>query len=77
LAVEVVSPNDRVKEVNDKAKAWLDAGTTLVWVVWPDTRSVTVHRAGQKPATLREQDTITGEDVLPGFQCTVAEFFGD
>lgn len=76
LAVEVVSPNDRVKEVNDKARAWLDAGTTLVWVVWPDTRSVTVHRPGQKPAILHEQDAITGEDALPGFQCTVAEFFG-
>ena len=76
LAVEVVSPNDRVKEVNDKARAWLDAGTSLVWVVWPDTRSVTVHRPGQAPGILHEQDAITGEDVLPGFQCTVAEFFG-
>ena len=77
LAVEVISPTDRVKEVDDKTQAWLDAGTPLVWVVWPDTRSVVVHRPGQPPRILHERDVITGEDVLPGFECTVAEFFGD
>lgn len=77
LAVEVISPTDRLENVDDKTQAWLDAGTPLVWVVWPDTRSVTVHRAGQAPRILHEQDTITGEDVLPGFECRVVEFFSD
>ena len=76
LAVEVVSPNDRVKEVDDKAKMWLTAGTRAVWVVWPSTRSVVVYRAGQPPRVLTAKDTITGEEVLPGFECRVAEFFG-
>ena len=77
LAIEVISRFDRVGNVEDKALAWLDAGTAMVWVVWPKTRSVTVHRAGQPPRILHEQDAITGEDVLPGFQCSVAEFFRD
>ena len=77
LAVEVISPYDRLKDVDDKTKAWLDAGTPVVWVVWADTRSVTVHRSGQPPRILHETDVITGEEVLPGFQCSVAEFFGD
>jgi len=77
LAVEVVSPSDRLADVDDKTQQWLDAGTPLVWVVWPVTRSVTVHRAGQAPRILHEQDAITGEDVLPGFECRVAEFFAD
>lgn len=75
LAVEVVSPSDRLADVDDKTQQWLAAGTPLVWVVWPVTRSVTVHRAGQAPRILHEQDAITGEDVLPGFECRVAEFF--
>jgi hypothetical protein len=33
------------------------------------------HR--QPARILHEQDTITGEEVLPGFQCRVAEFFED
>jgi Uma2 family endonuclease len=49
----------------------------MVWIVWPETRSVTVHRAGQIPRILHEQDAMIGEDVLPGFQCSVAEFFRD
>lgn len=77
LAVEIVSPSDRVGGVNDKAQAWLDAGTQLVWVVWPDTRSVTVHRAGQEPRILHERDTLGGQDVLPGFECLVAEIFSE
>jgi Uma2 family endonuclease len=77
LAVEVVSPTDRLASVKEKAQAWLAAGTPLVWVVWPDTRSVVVHRSGQSPRILHEKDAITGEEVLPGFECAVAEFFSD
>ena len=69
LAVEVVSPTDRPKDIDDKARAWLAAGTPMVWVVWPNTRSVIVHRAGQPPRILHEADTIAGEEVLPGFEC--------
>jgi Uma2 family endonuclease len=77
LAVEVVSPTDRLASVDEKAQAWLNAGTPLVWVVWPNTRSVVVHRPGQPPRILHERDAISGEEVLPGFECPVAEFFGD
>ena len=77
LAVEVISPTDRLGDVDDKTKQWLDAGTPLVWVVYPQTRSVVVHRPGQAPRILHEQDVITGEEVLPGFECRVGEFFED
>ncbi len=77
LAVEVVSPSDPSEEVEAKAQAWLDAGSLLVWVVWPETRSVTVHRPGQPVRILHEKDTITGENVLPGFECRVGEFFSE
>jgi Uma2 family endonuclease len=77
LAVEVVSPTDRLADIDEKTQDWLDAGTTLVWVIWPNTRSVVVHRAGQPPRILNERDAIAGEDVLPGFECPVAEFFTD
>ena len=77
IAVEVISPTDRLADVDSKTQAWLDAGTAIVWVVWPDPRTVIVHRPGQPPRILHDQDTITGEEVLPGFQCAVAEFFED
>ena len=75
LAAEVVSPSDRVRDVQDKAKAWLDAGTRLVWVVWPNSRTVSVYRPGEAVMTLREGETLDGGDVVPGFQCSVSEIF--
>jgi len=75
LAVEVVSPNDEVYEVDEKVQEWLDAGVRCVWVVNPMQRTVEVHRAAGAGTILRESDELTGEDVVPGFRCRVADFF--
>jgi len=48
LAVEVLSPDDRASEVNDKVQQWLGAGCRAVWVVDPKTRSVTVYRGASQ-----------------------------
>ena len=45
LAVEVVSPRDTYREVDEKVQAWLDAGATMVWVVNPKWRSISVYRS--------------------------------
>ena len=77
LVVEVVSPNNTLVEVNDKALMWLSYGARLVWVVHPDTRTVDVYRTGYAAATLTEDDSLDGMDALPGFSCTVSEIFED
>ena len=75
LAVEVVSPSDRYTEVEEKAQDWLDAGTRMVVVVNPRTRTVTVYRSSTEVIRLTESDRFNGDDVLPGFTCRVSEFF--
>ena len=75
LVVEVVSPSDGLREVNDKALMWLSYGVRLVWVVNPDARVVEVYRAGRAVSTLTEDDTLDGLDALPGFACAVREVF--
>ncbi len=75
LVVEVVSPNDSPREVNDKAFMWLSYGARLVWVVHPDTRAVDVYRGGRAVSTLTEDDTLDGLDALPGFTCPVRDVF--
>ncbi len=79
LAVEVISPGDLAYEVDEKVEQYLTAGVRLVWVVSPKTRTVRIHRpkdAHHGPiGALAESDHIWGEDILPGFQCPVAEFF--
>ena len=76
LAVEIVSPSDRLPAVNDKALMWLRYGVRLVWVVRPDERRVDVHRDGHPVVALTESDALNGLDVLPGFSCPVREIFG-
>jgi Uma2 family endonuclease len=75
LAVEVISPNDRDDEVEEKVQLWLRAGALMVWIVDPESRTVTIHRRGTEPVTLAEHETIRGDDVVPGFECRVGDFF--
>jgi Uma2 family endonuclease len=74
LAVEIVSPNDTFNEVQAKVHEYLEAGTRLVWVVWPQGRSVMVHTA-ETIAELGADGVLTGGDVLPGFEVPVARLF--
>ena len=75
LAVEVVSPTDIQYRVTEKAFAYLDAGTRLVWVIEPVAKTVTVYRSKTDIKTLLCEDTLTGEDVVEGFSCQVVELF--
>lgn len=78
LAVEVVSPSETASIVRNKVKAYLDAGTQLVWTVYPDGESVDVHyrdEHGQHAQTYTFTDILEGGTVLPGFQLKVADIF--
>jgi Uma2 family endonuclease len=71
LVVETVSADDRAREVREKVEDWLAAGVRLVWVVHAGRRTVTAHRRGRRPRTLRDDGVLEGEDVLPGFRLPV------
>ncbi len=75
LAIEVVSPSDKTYDVQDKVLEYLNAGTRMVWVIEPVLRTVTVYRSPGDIKTLTINDTLTGEDVIEGFQCSVAAIF--
>ena len=75
LAVEIVSPTDVLFRVFEKALTYLSAGTQLVWVIEPVAKTVTVYRSETDIKTLTREDTLTGEDVVEGFSCQVAQLF--
>ena len=75
LAVEVLSPGDTQREVDDKVEAWLAAGAAQVWEVNPGDETVTVHRGPNDAEVLGENDTLDGGEAVPGFRCHVSEFF--
>ena len=75
LAVEVLSPDDRPREVAAKVRDWLAAGCTVVWVVDPSDQTVTIHRREAAAQLLGPSDRLNGGEVLPGFQLPVDEIF--
>ena len=75
LVVEVVSQSDTLRGINDKARMWLSFGVQLVWVAFPNSRSVDVYPAGGAVFTVGEGDMLDGGDVLPGFSCAVGDIF--
>jgi Uma2 family endonuclease len=75
LAVEIVSPSNRAGEIREKVLEYLGAGTRLVWVVDPATRSVAAYRSREEIRLLTAGDDLDGVDVLPGFRLALSVLF--
>ena len=75
LAVEILSPNDTQAQIGEKRRTYLKAGVPLVWVVEPDTRTVTVYRPGHQPELFNVSRRLPEYPQMPGFAPPVAELF--
>lgn len=75
IVAEVLSPDDTAAEVLAKLADWLAAGTRLVWLVDPLRSEVRVYRADGSLSILGSEQSLDGEDVLPGFRCPVPQIF--
>lgn len=75
LVVEVISPSDTPAEVQAKVRDWIEAWVRIVWVMYPEQRTVHVIRSLQERLILDESAVLDGGDVVPGFSCRVAELF--
>jgi len=75
LAIEVVSPKDLAEELEQKIEDYLQVGIRLIWVVFCNTRRVMVYRRRNGITRLSPADELSGEDVVPGFACPVADVF--
>jgi Uma2 family endonuclease len=75
LAVEVISPSDSFADVEEKVFDWLDAGSRAVVVVNPKKRSVTLYRSVSDVRVLGEKESLSVEDVVPGWSLPVRDLF--
>jgi Uma2 family endonuclease len=73
LVIEIISPNERAADVHERLLEFLDAGTRLMWLVYPRRRSVVVYGADRTAHVLNGDEVVDGGDVLPGFRVTVAQ----
>ena len=77
LVVEVISPNDRWQDIQQKIEEYFAIGVRWVWVVEPDNRAVRIYRSATDIHKLTEADTLMGEGPLAGFALPVAEIFAE
>ena len=67
FVVEVRSRTDRLADGLAKMREWMDGGTKLGWYIDPYARRVYIYRAGREVEVLDNAETLSGEDLLPGF----------
>lgn len=76
LAVEIVSHSNTASGIETKIDEYLAAGVRLVWVIHPDSRRVYIYDSPDSVQVRHETGTITGGNVLPGFELSLEDLFG-
>ena len=74
LAVEVLSPNDTHEDIAEMVSSYLQAGS-VVWVIDPDLRTITVYLPSGDVETLSVRRELSGDSYLPGFRVSVDRLF--
>lgn len=75
LAIEVLSPSERLKHIHRKLDRYFDHGVRLVWWVDWTKEQVHIYTPDSISALTRPTDVLTGGDVLPGFKCRLSRIF--
>ena len=75
LVVEILSPDDTVQKMTQKLREYFAVGVRLVWVADPDARVVYAYRSLTDVREFKDEATLMGDDVLPGFEVPVASLF--
>lgn len=75
FVVEICSPSDRLADVQSKMQEYLDNGTRLGWLIVPEPRQVEVYRLNRDVEILSNPVSLSGEDVLPGFELDLSEIW--
>ncbi|MFM7603005.1 MAG: Uma2 family endonuclease [Pseudanabaena sp.] len=76
LAIEVLSPNNTISEIDQKIVEYFENGSRLVWVINLKLHYVLVYRSAQEPdRLLKQSDFLDGEDVIEGFTMPLSDLF--
>jgi Uma2 family endonuclease len=75
LVVEIISPSETAKSIAEKVSDYLQAGTRLLWLVYPERQEVQEYRPEQPFHIYRIDEELDGREVLPGFRYALRELF--
>ena len=76
ICIEVISPNDKADEIESKVQRYLIDGVQAVWLVYPETKTINLHRRGSNQITrLTAEDKLEDAELLPKFSVLVRSIF--
>jgi Uma2 family endonuclease len=77
LVVEIHSPTNRRQrhDFQQRIRDYLDAGVPLLWVIYPEARYAIAFHADGSARVVREDESLDGETILPGFQLPLEGLF--
>ena len=79
FVIELVSPSDltnqRYEDLQAKMQEYLDNGVELGWLIEPKLQIVEIYRSPQSVEILNNPQTLSGENILPGFTLGLTEIF--
>jgi Uma2 family endonuclease len=67
FVIELRSQSDSLKKLQQKMREYQDNGVRLGWLINPQDKQVEIYRLEQEVEVLAAPQTLSGEDVLPGF----------
>ncbi len=73
FVIELRSPTDNLKPIQNKMAEYVENGVKLGWLIDPNEKQVHVYRANGEIEILDNPETVSGEDVLKGFELNVRE----
>jgi Uma2 family endonuclease len=77
LAVEVLSESNTPGEMARKRREYFGAGTSQVWQINPELRTIEVFTSPTQCEILTETQSLDGGDILPGFTFAVSQLFAE
>ena len=67
FVIEIMSPSDTLKKVQDKMDEYRSNGCRLGWLINRKKQEVEIYRSGEEVEVLKLPQTLSVENILPGF----------
>lgn len=75
LVVEILSPSNTWRELEEKVQKYFAIGVRMMWVINMRQRCVHIYRAPGDVFEVCEHEQLSGAHVLPGFAIEVGMLF--
>jgi len=77
FVMELVSETDDLATLKAKMQEYRENGCRLGWLINPRTRTVEIYRPQGAPEVVPFTTSLSGDDILPGFQLHLQTLFAE